>query len=180
MATTIIKSATSDNQALVDSTGHLYVTTGGGSGGSLDTNLTEVGGAPITEGQKTMANSLPVVIASDQSPINVVTSGSSVVSGTVNTNVLGLNVFQTSQYSVGLSAVQLTPAPLTNRSSMSVKATCTSSNAVYLGNSNAVTTSTGYPLFNGDVTNIDLTGSSQLWAIASAASQTVYVLELAD
>jgi len=35
------------------------------------TNITEVGGAPLSEGQKTMANSVPVVIASDQSAIPV-------------------------------------------------------------------------------------------------------------
>src|ERR1700730_6380354 len=34
-------------------------------------NLTEIGGATITEGQKTSANSVPVVIASDQSAIPV-------------------------------------------------------------------------------------------------------------
>lgn len=179
MATTIIKSSTSDNQAIVDDTGHLLVTVSGG-GGTSDNNLIEVGGAPVSEGQKTMANSLPVVLASDQSPISVVSSGSSTVSGTVSTNVLGLNVFQTSQYAVGMSAVQITPTPLTNRSSMSIKAVCTGSNAIYLGNSNSVTTSTGFPLFNGDVTNLDLTGASQVWAIASAVSQTMYAMELAE
>lgn len=82
MAITTIKSADGlntsgnqgDNQALVDDTGHLYVTTGG-SGGLIDTNLTEVGGQPISLGQNTMANSIPVAIASDQSPINVIVDG---------------------------------------------------------------------------------------------------------
>src|SRR6202142_876623 len=50
-----------------DSTGNPIVSTGG----ALNENLTAVGGAPITEGQKTMANSIPVVIASDQTPIPV-------------------------------------------------------------------------------------------------------------
>lgn len=40
--------------------------------GAIDNvNLTEVGGAAISEGQKTSANSLPVVIASDQSPLPI-------------------------------------------------------------------------------------------------------------
>lgn len=34
-------------------------------------NLTQVGGAAVTLGQKTMANSIPVVLSSDQSTINV-------------------------------------------------------------------------------------------------------------
>lgn len=42
--------------------------------GTQDVNLTEVGGAPISEGQKTMANSIPVVIASDQSAIPITAS----------------------------------------------------------------------------------------------------------
>lgn len=209
MATTVIKSSDSDNQALVDSSGHLYVTTSG-SGGTADINLIEVGGSPITLGPATIANSLPVTDPSigptgATAPIDatlvgavdsggklqpltvdpsgkllVDISGSSTVTGTVNANILGLNVFQTSQYTVGTSAVQLTPTPLTNRSSMSVKATCTGANAIYIGTSNAVTTSTGFPLFNGDVLNLDLTPSSVVWAIASAASQTAYVLELAE
>src|ERR1700677_4738329 len=46
-----------------DSSGALIVTPEAGSTGNV--NLTEVGGAAITLGQKTSANSLPVVIASD-------------------------------------------------------------------------------------------------------------------
>lgn len=227
MATAIIKSGASDNQALVDGTGHLLVTASGGGGGAVSANITEIGGAPIALGQSTMAGSLPVVIASDQTPIavtgtisasnpsvgvtgttaptsatemggvssggllvplsisaagvlNVSTSGSAVVSGTVNSNILGLNVFQTSQYSIGTSATQLTPTPLTNRSSMSVKATCSGTNAVYIGNNIAVTSTTGFALFNGDVVNLDLTGASVIYAIASSGIQTLYILELAE
>ena len=44
-----------------------------GTVGELDTNLTEVGGAAISLGQKVMASSLPVTLASDQSnlPISI-------------------------------------------------------------------------------------------------------------
>jgi hypothetical protein len=54
------------------------------SGGPWTTNLTEVGGSAIALGQTTMANSIPVVIASNQSAITV-NQGTSpwVVSGTV-------------------------------------------------------------------------------------------------
>jgi len=37
--------------------------------GTVNSNITQISGSPITLGQKTMANSLPVTIASDQSPI---------------------------------------------------------------------------------------------------------------
>ncbi len=217
--------------------------------GALETstNLTEVNGSGISLGQKTMATSLPVVIASDQSPINVSvnnfssigsisvvqqttpwivsgtitatnpsvgltgvtaptsateigaidangqlqsllvdpsgkllvdSSGTSVVTGTVNSELLGLNAFQTSQYSIGTTAVQLTPTPLTNRSSMSIKIVTTGNNIVYIGNSSAVTTSTGYPLFYGDTLQLDLTPSHVIYAIATATNQTAYVLEI--
>lgn len=54
---------------LVDNSGNLKVSVQ--SNPIQDTNLAQVGGAAITEGQKTMANSLPVVVASDQSAIPV-------------------------------------------------------------------------------------------------------------
>lgn len=46
---------------------NVYIT-GGGTGGG-DVNLIEVGGSPIALGQTTEANSLPITIASDQSPV---------------------------------------------------------------------------------------------------------------
>lgn len=47
MSTTIIKSANSDNMALVDSTGHLYVTMSGG-GVASTVNIQDSNGNPIT------------------------------------------------------------------------------------------------------------------------------------
>lgn len=66
-----------DMRVTLDS-GILYIWEGAvwvsqsGSGPSADVNIAAVGGSPFTLGQGTMAHSLPVVIASDQSPINVV------------------------------------------------------------------------------------------------------------
>lgn len=53
----------------------------------FDVNLTEVNGAAISEGQKTMAESLPVVLSSDQSAIPVSQSGTwniNNISGTIS------------------------------------------------------------------------------------------------
>lgn len=110
--------------------------------------------------------------------VDLANSISSSVSGTVNTNLNGLMAFQTSQYTVGTSAVQLTVTPLTNRSSMSIKAVTTGTNIVYVGNSSGVTTSTGYALFDGDSLQLDLQPTQAVWVIASAAAQTVYVMEI--
>lgn len=223
MATTQIKdgwNGGSDNQLKVNADGSINVV-GGGSGGS-NVNLTEVGGNPITTGQATMANSLPVVIASDQSSIPTTNpsvgtngalaptastqiagvtsggdlspltvdpsgkllvdiSGTSTVTGTVNANIEGLTNFQTSQQTIGLTAIQLTPSPLTNRSSMSIKADTTSSlDMVYIGNSSSVTTANGYALFDGDSIQMDLTPAQTIWAIGTSAGQIVYILEIGD
>lgn len=110
--------------------------------------------------------------------VNVLNSLS--ITGTTNTNINGLATFQTSQYTVGTSAVQLTPTPLSGRSSMSIKVITTQNNIVYIGNSSGVTTSTGYPLFNGDSLQLDLTSAHVVYAIASAASQTVAVMEIGN
>jgi len=181
MATTTIKdgfNGGSDNQLKVNSDGSINVNTSGGGGGS-NVNLISVGGASINLGQTTEANSLPVVIASDQSPITVISSGSSTVSGTVTSNTAGLNAFQTSQYIIGLTSVHLAPTPLTNRSSISLAVEADPNVAVYIGNSSAVTVSTGYPLYNGSTIQLDLTPTGNIWAITATAGQTIAVLEIA-
>ncbi len=107
------------------------------------------------------------------------TSGTSAVTGTVDTNLLGLASFQTSQYTVGVTATQITVTPLANRSSMSIKVVTTSSvDVVYVGNSSGVTTSTGYPLFNGDSLQLDVKGTQTVYVIGTAAGQRVFALEL--
>lgn len=74
MATTQIKDGFdggSDNQLKVNADGSINVDVTGGGGGVTNTNLTEIGGSPITLGQTTEANSIPVTIASNQTPIPV-------------------------------------------------------------------------------------------------------------
>jgi hypothetical protein len=143
-------------------------------------NIAQYGGVATSLGQKVSASSVPVVIASDQSAINVVTSGTSTVSGTVNTNLNGLNAFATTQYLVGTSAVQVVIPSGT--SSVGVKVKCTtSSDAVVVGNSNTVTnvingTGNGYAMYSGDATQIDVTNSATMWLIGTSAGQFVYVL----
>lgn len=99
--------------------------------------------------------------------------------GSLNVVEEGLAAFQTSQYSVGTSAVHLTPTPLSTRKSISIKVTTLAgADYVYIGNSNAVTTSTGYIMASGDVLNMDLTSGQAIWAISNVAGQSVFVLEI--
>ena len=227
MATTQIKNGFhggTDDQLLVNPDGSINVNTTGG--GATTTNLTEVGGSPITLGQTTEANSIPVTIASDQSPIPITgsitatnpsvgptgttaptqateigavdssgnlqhllvdpsgkllvdISGTSTVTGTVNADIVGLGAFQTSQYTIGATAIQLAPTPLVNRSSISITIEASPNVAVYIGNSSAVTISTGYPLYDGSTIQLDLTPAGNVWAITATAGQTACVLEMA-
>lgn len=118
-------------------------------------------------------------LTSTAGALNVNSSGTSTVSGTVNTNLNGLTAFQTSQYTVGTAAVQLAPTPLSGRSSLSIKvSTAGSQDVVYVGNSSGVTTATGYALFDGDSLQLDVTSASSVYAIASAAGQQIYVIEV--
>lgn len=229
MAATTIKDGFqggSDNQALVDSAGNLHVTgtftPGPGTG---NVNLIQVGGAAFTLGPNVMANSLPVTIASDQTPIpttnlsvgldgataptystqigaqnssgNLValsvdplgrllvdTTGTSTITGTVNANINGLNDFETTQYLVGTTPIQITIP--TGTSSMSIKAkTSTMTDAVLVGGtgsvSNAITgTGNGYFLFYGDSLQLDLTPTASVWVVGTSAGQIICVLFVGD
>lgn len=99
----------------------------------------------------------------------------------VSASIQGLSNFQTSQYTVGTSAVPLTPTPLANRTAISIKVSTTSNQeSVYVGSTNGVTTSTGYALFDGDSIQLDITNAHAVYAIASAAGQRIYVLEIGN
>lgn len=109
--------------------------------------------------------------------VNII-GGNTVVTGDVTTSVNGLSNFQTSQYIVGTSVVQLTPSPLSGRSSLSIRITATSGDAVFIGNNNNTTIFNGYPLYNGDTLQMDIDDSHEIWAITSSSNQTVYILEI--
>lgn len=100
------------------------------------------------------------------------------ITGNVTTREAGLSSFSTSQYTVGTSVQKLTPTPLVGRSSISLRVTADTGEAVFIGNSNTTTIVNGYPLYNGDTLQMDLDDNHEIWAIASSVGQTVYVLEI--
>jgi hypothetical protein len=163
----------------------VLVSTGGGGGGGGNDSVGLVGATAPTSATEMGAvdsfGNLQALTVDPSGKLLVDITGSSTVTGTVNANIEGLTSFASSQYTIGISAVQLTPSPLTNRSSMSIKANTTSGSAmIYIGASNGVTTSTGYALFSGDSLQLDLTPAQQIWAISNMANQLIYVLEIGD
>lgn len=166
MAVTTIKdgyAGGSDNQLKVNSDGSINVT-GGGGGTTANVDIHDAAGNPIN---------------STNGALNVFTTGNSTVTGTVTTEQAGLDQFQTEQYTIGVTALQLTVSPLANRSSITIRVSKDNTGAIYIGNSNAVTITTGYPLFAGDTLGMDLTPSSNIYAVSDIASQTLAVLEIA-
>lgn len=100
------------------------------------------------------------------------------IAGNVTTSEIGLSSFQTSQYNVTTSVQQLTPSPLVGRSSISLRVTATTGEAIFIGNDNTLTIMSGYPLYNGDTLQMDLDDNHEIWAIASDSGQIVYILEI--
>lgn len=106
-------------------------------------------------------------------------TGTSTVSGTVTTQEAGLNNFETSQYEINTTAIQITPSALPNRTSISLRVTATPNNAIFIGNNSSLTTMNGYPLYNGDTLQMDLTDANQIYAISDNVGQILYILEIA-
>jgi hypothetical protein len=101
--------------------------------------------------------------------------------GSINVDLSPLTTFQTEQYSIGTTPVQITPTPMPDRNSIGFKAICTTStDTIYIGNNAGVTTSTGYPLFTHDTLELDLQGGETIYAVATSSGQTLCVLELGD
>jgi hypothetical protein len=86
--------------------------------------------------------------------------------------------WKTSQVTVGITAVQIASPALANRRMITLKAICPGQR-IYVGPTNAVTVNNGFPLADGDGLDMDLGPTTTLWAVASAAGQTLATLELA-
>lgn len=106
-------------------------------------------------------------------------TGSATITGDVTSHEAGLDSFQTNQYAVNLSVLQVTPVPLANRSSITLRVDRDNIGAIYIGATNTVSTTTGYPLFAGDTLSMDLTPSNAIFAVSDTIGQILAVLEIA-
>lgn len=167
MASTTIKdgfNGGTDNQLRVNDDGSINVV-GGGGGGTTDVNIHDSAGGNLT---------------STSGALNVNTTGSSTVTGTVISNEAGLSAYQTTQYTVGVSEIQLAPTPLVNRSSVSFKIHTTSpSDFILFAPSPGIAATNGYRLDDGESIQLDLTDAGSIYVIGSSAGQTIYLLEIA-
>lgn len=177
MATSIIKSGNSDSQLIVNPDGSINVNGGGGGGSNASVGPTGVT-AP-TSGTEMAGidpdGKLKSVTVDVNGFMNV--SGVTTVDGPVQMS--GLNSFQTSQYVIDVTAVQITPTPLVGRSSVSFRVEADPNIAIWIGNSSSVTISNGYPLYDGDTLSMDLTDSDTIYAISTVSGPVLAVLELA-
>lgn len=118
-------------------------------------------------------NSNTLLINSDGS-INV---SDVTVSG--NISEAPLNAFDTSQYTIGMSIVEITPTPLVGRKSISLRVVANANASIYVGPTAATTISTGWLMVNGDTLQMDLDDTHRIFAIADAEGQTIFALEIA-
>lgn len=79
------------------------------------------------------------------------------------------------QTTVGTSAVQMGNLEC---GSVLLKAPSTNTDKVYIGNSSAVTTSTGFVLAAGDAIEIGVGNLNKIFAIAGAASQKLHYIAI--
>lgn len=124
---------------------------------------------PTSLGQKTMANSLAVTIASDQSSLPT-SSTPSTVAGTITS----------AQVAVGTSAVRATVsggAPNAARKKLMIKPNKNNTGAIYIGAS-GVTTANGLEIIGPDRLEFDF-DSGDYYLISDLAAQVVEIVEKA-
>lgn len=185
MAATQIKNGFqggSDDQLLVNPDGSINVNGGGSGGGNASVgpvNVTSPTSATEIAGVNPEGNLTPVSV-SDNGFVNVNTTGSSVVTGTVTTEQAGLDSYKTTQYTIGVTEIQLAPTPLTNRSSVSFKVhTSSGTDFILFAQAPGQAATNGYRLDDGESMQMDLTDSGSIYVVGTAPGQTIYLLEIA-
>ena len=129
---------------LSDTTGNIaLINTGSDSGNSLTV-------FESSRGKKIASNSIPVVVCDEQSVMDNFLSG---------------------QIEVGVTAVQLPSNSLKN--SINLKSSDSNTENIYIGNSNAITVSTGYELGVGESITIPINNSNLIYLIANSTNQII-------
>lgn len=97
----------------------------------------------------------------------------------VETPVKALAGLKVTRTSMTTTATKVVSAPQANRRSLAIRALCSGSALVYIGANSSVTSSTGYPLSDGQSIDLDLDDTvTEIWGIASSGTQAVSVVEV--
>ena len=104
--------------------------------------------------------------------------GSITVDGAVSTTPDAYDLWDVQvNAAVGSTAVQLAATPLANRLNTIIENL--GSQDMYIGNSNAVTTSTGFKIPKGTALEVNFGASATIWAITASGTTDVRVAEFA-
>lgn len=145
---------------------------GGGGGGAL--NLTQVGGTAIALGQKAMAASLPVVLASDQAAVPV--------SGTVS--LAAAQIAAMSAFAFTAGSTQTIAATTTSANTvlgaaatgvLQIANTGTTVAFVAIGTSAQTASATSYPILPGATVVISGGSATNIAAMTASGTATLYV-----
>ncbi len=90
-----------------------------------------------------------------------------------------LSTWRSDQVAVGVIAVLVVTVPLAERRCISLRASCAGGAEIFLGPDATVTTATGTGLKDRETISMDLKPTAEVWAIASAPAQKLYVAEVA-
>jgi hypothetical protein len=97
-------------------------------------------------------------------------------------SIKALTSIKATQQTITTSASQVAATPLTDRKTITVKASdslVVDTDYIYIGEDNTVTTSTGYQLGKGDSIDLEVDGTATIWAIGSRIGLVLNILEIA-
>lgn len=96
-------------------------------------------------------------------------------------SINALSHLKATQQTIGTTAVQIAITSLTDRRTISLKASngLADTDFIYVGEDSSVTSSTGYELGKGDSVDLEVDDTSDVWVIGSAASLKLCILEIA-
>lgn len=100
--------------------------------------------------------------------------------GGLETHLDALRSIQASQQTITGTAAQVTASPLANRRTLILAYRGASNQDVYIGADSGVTTGNGFKMIQNEALVLELDGTATIYAIATAGSQSLHILELAE
>jgi polyisoprenoid-binding protein YceI len=136
---------------------------------------------PIIEGisDQTMAQLGRAIVAGKGSD-GVYRNATVTPKGSLATDPEALSTLVIGRYTIGVASSQIAVAGTVGRKTVSIKCLATNSGIIYIGTSAGVTVNNGYPLSAGESVEIDVATGVNIYAIASAANQSLATLEVAS